>query len=73
MGFDLVNILGKPCMVTVAHNEKGKAKVIGVSGLPKGVTCPETSACSWGASELLTSTSPIESRRRDRFMSKVNA
>ena len=39
--FDLMNVLGKPCMVTVAHNDKGKAKVIGVAGMPKGMTCPD--------------------------------
>jgi hypothetical protein len=38
--FDLQNVLGVPCMVTVIHNDKGKAKVSGVSGLPKGVQCP---------------------------------
>ncbi len=38
--FDLANILGKAAMVTVVHNEKGKAKVVGVSGLPKGISCP---------------------------------
>jgi hypothetical protein len=38
--FDLQNILGKPCMVNVIHNEKGKAKVTGVAALAKGVTCP---------------------------------
>lgn len=40
MGFDLMNILGKPCLVTIVHNEDGKAKVTGVSGLVKGTTCP---------------------------------
>lgn len=39
-GFDLNNILGKPCFVTVVHNDKKKAKVTGVTGLPKGTTCP---------------------------------
>jgi hypothetical protein len=39
--FDLMNILGKPCMLTVVHNAKGKAKVVGVSALPKGITCPD--------------------------------
>lgn len=39
-GFDLMNILGKGCMVTVTANEKGKAKVSAVSGLPKSVQCP---------------------------------
>lgn len=39
-GFDLMNILGKPCMVTVTANDKGKAKVNAVTGLPKGVSVP---------------------------------
>lgn len=38
--FDLMNILGKPCMVTVTSNDKGKAKVSAVAGLPKGFVCP---------------------------------
>jgi hypothetical protein len=38
--FDLQNILGKPCMVSVIHNEKGKAKVTTVTALPKGTNCP---------------------------------
>ncbi len=41
MGFDLQNILGKPCLVTVVHNEKRKAKVTAVSGLPKGTKCQD--------------------------------
>lgn len=40
MKFDLMAVLGKPCLLTVVHNEKGKAKVSAVSGLPKGMTCP---------------------------------
>lgn len=35
--FDLMNILGKPCMVTLIANEKGKAKVSAVAALPKGI------------------------------------
>ena len=38
--FDLNSILGKPCTVSVVHNDKGKAKVTGVGALPKGTTCP---------------------------------
>ncbi len=37
--FDLATILGKPCMVTVVHKDK-KARIAGVSGLPKGIECP---------------------------------
>lgn len=40
MRFDLMNILNKPCMLSVVHNDKNKAKVNSVSGLPKGMTCP---------------------------------
>jgi hypothetical protein len=39
-GFDLENILGKPCMITVIQDERGKSKVTSVSGLPKGMECP---------------------------------
>ena len=39
--FDLMNILGKPCMVTVVENDKGKSKVASVSAMPKGMTAPE--------------------------------
>jgi hypothetical protein len=40
MKFDLESILDKPCLVTIAHNEKKKAVVKTVSGLVKGMTCP---------------------------------
>lgn len=39
-GFELKNILGKGCQVTVEHNDEGKAKVSHVVGLPKGVAAP---------------------------------
>lgn len=38
--FDLMNILGKACMVTVVMSEKNKAVVSTVSGLPKGIEVP---------------------------------
>ena len=38
--FDLMKILGAPAILSVVHNEKGKAKVVGVSAMPKGMTCP---------------------------------
>ena len=41
MGFEVKNILGKPCMVQVTHNEKGKAKVTAVSSVPKGFQVPD--------------------------------
>jgi hypothetical protein len=39
-GFDITNIVGKPCMVSIVHNEKGKAKVTSVMAMPKGMICP---------------------------------
>jgi len=41
LGFDLKNILGKPCMVSVTLSDKGKARVSGVMAAPKGVPVPE--------------------------------
>lgn len=38
--FDLANIIGAPCLVTVVHNEKGKAQVKGVTKVPKGLEVP---------------------------------
>ena len=40
-GFDLMNVLGKPCMLTVIANDKGKSKVSAVGGMPKGMVAPE--------------------------------
>jgi hypothetical protein len=39
--FDLENILGKPCLLTIVGGENGKTKIANVSGLPKGMDCPE--------------------------------
>jgi hypothetical protein len=39
--FDLMKILGAPAMLSIVHNEKGKAKIVGVSSVPKGVSVPE--------------------------------
>lgn len=39
-GFDSKNVLGKACMVSVIHSEKGKAKVEGVASVPKGMEVP---------------------------------
>lgn len=39
-GFELKNILGKPCQVTVTHNKDGRAGVDSVVGVPKGMTPP---------------------------------
>jgi hypothetical protein len=38
--FDLMNILGKPCMLTIVGGDNGKTKVASVSGLPKRTECP---------------------------------
>jgi hypothetical protein len=43
--FDVSNLLGKPCMVTVTHAERNGrtyANVTSVTGIPKGMTKPET-------------------------------
>lgn len=40
-GFDLQNILGKPCMLSVVLNDKGKAKVGAVASMPKGMVAPD--------------------------------
>lgn len=40
-GFDLKNVLGKPCMVSVIKTETGKSKVNSVMALMKGMTVPE--------------------------------
>jgi len=40
-GFDAKNILGKPCMLSLTTNEKGKVRVTGVMALPKGSAVPE--------------------------------
>jgi len=39
-GFDLDNILGKPCMVNVITNDKGKSVIAGIMPLPKGTDTP---------------------------------
>lgn len=40
-GFDAKNILGKPCMLSLTTNEKGKVRVTGVMALPKGTNVPD--------------------------------
>lgn len=43
-GFDVAKLVGVPCMLSIIHQTNGKgktyAKIAGISGLPKGVTCP---------------------------------
>lgn len=41
MGFDSKNILGKPCLISIIHNDKGKARVAGVMAMTKGTAVPE--------------------------------
>lgn len=41
--FDITQLLGKPCMISIIHNTKGDktyANISSVSALPKGTTCP---------------------------------
>lgn len=40
-GQDLSKLVGKPCMVTVALNDKGYAKIKGVAGVPMGMDVPD--------------------------------
>lgn len=40
-GFESKNILGKPCMLSLTPNEKGKTRVTGVMALPKGTPVPK--------------------------------
>jgi hypothetical protein len=39
--FDLRNVLDKGCQVVVSENDKGRVKVTGIAGLPKGIELPE--------------------------------
>jgi hypothetical protein len=39
-GFDPKNVLGKACMLSITMSDKGKARITGVSGLPKGIQVP---------------------------------
>jgi hypothetical protein len=41
-GFDLQAILGKPCLISIIHTDKGKAKVNAVMAMPKGTPVPKT-------------------------------
>lgn len=41
MGFSPRNILGKPCLVQLTKNDKGKIRVSGVAKLPKGMNSPK--------------------------------
>lgn len=40
-GFESKNIIGKPCLLSIIHNEAGKARVSGVMAVPKGMTVPK--------------------------------
>lgn len=39
--FDLEAVLGAACMLSIVHTDKGKAKVVGVSKVPRGMDVPE--------------------------------
>jgi hypothetical protein len=40
-GFEAKNIIGKPCMLSLTTNDKGKVRVTGVMALPKGTPVPD--------------------------------
>lgn len=40
MGFDSKNLLDKPCMVNVTRSDKQKAKISGITPIPKGLPVP---------------------------------
>jgi len=40
-GFDSKNIIGKPCMLNIIRDDKGKSRVNGVMQLPQGFDVPE--------------------------------
>lgn len=40
-GFHSKKLLGVPCMISIIHNDKGKARVAGVMALAKGMTVPD--------------------------------
>ncbi len=39
-GFDVKNILGAPCLLSLTANEKKKVRVTGIMKPPQGATCP---------------------------------
>ena len=39
-GFDITQVVGKPCMIQVIHNENWYANIANVSSVPKGMECP---------------------------------
>ena len=39
-GFDPKNVLGKPCMLSIIKNDKGKTRIASISKIPKGMTPP---------------------------------
>lgn len=40
MGFESKNIIGKPCMLSLIANDKGKTRISGIMAMPKGMTIP---------------------------------
>lgn len=43
-GFDVANVVGAPCMISIIHKQSAKgstyAVIAGIAALPKGMTCP---------------------------------
>ena len=40
-GFEVKNIIGKPCLLNLVRSDKGKVKIGAVSSVPKGMTIPK--------------------------------
>lgn len=40
-GFEMANILGKPCTLTISENENGRRKVTAIGGIIKGTKVPK--------------------------------
>lgn len=40
-GFDILNLLGKCCLLNVIHNEKEYAEITAITPIPKGTNVPE--------------------------------
>ncbi len=40
-GFNLNSFIGKTCLLSIVHSDKGKAKVDTVTNVPKGTTVPD--------------------------------
>lgn len=38
--FDWTKLMGVPAMITIVHNDKGYAEIVGITKPPKGIECP---------------------------------